>query len=354
MMKFAFAGAIFLACVSAAAAQTVQSEQAFDPRALKQTVAGPPTSVMVLGSVHLKNLDTFEPAWLVPLVDRLVAYKPEVVTIEALSGQQCDILRRYPAVYSGVAASYCPSIELAAKATGMDVPQATAAVTAMLDTWPDQPRPAARRRLASLFLAGGEPASALVQWLRLEPAERHEGNGLDEGLVKELDRLKGNANENFQVGAVVAARAGLERVYAIDDHTADGSVSEDPGLSATLQRLWAYEGSTQKQIKAQDFDGPELMLENFRMMNRPDVQRGSIADDFGRALKDDTPEYWGRQYVAWWELRNLRMVANIRATFAQKPGARVLVIVGSTHKPYFDAYLDQMHEVKIIDTASVL
>jgi hypothetical protein len=38
---------------------------------------------------------------------------------------------------------------------------------------------------------------------------------------------------------------------------------------------------------------------------------------------------YGRQYVAWWETRNLRMVANIRVAFGNHPGARVLNIVGS-------------------------
>ena len=48
------------------------------------------------------------------------------------------------------------------------------------------------------------------------------------------------------------------------------------------------------------------------------------------------------------------MVANIRATSGNHPGARVLVIVGASHKAYFDAYLDMMHEVKLVDPATVL
>jgi hypothetical protein len=48
------------------------------------------------------------------------------------------------------------------------------------------------------------------------------------------------------------------------------------------------------------------------------------------------------------------MVANVRAALAAKPGARALVIVGNTHKPYFDAYLRLMHEVRVVPTAQVL
>ena len=48
------------------------------------------------------------------------------------------------------------------------------------------------------------------------------------------------------------------------------------------------------------------------------------------------------------------MVANIRATFVNQPGARVLNIVGASHKGYFEAYLDMMHDVKLVDAEAVL
>lgn len=349
-MRHWWLGVACLALGSAAVAR----DPVFDPRSWKGKMAGEPTPVLVIGSVHLKNLGSFEPAWMTQVLDRLVAYRPGIVTIEALSGVQCDQLRRYPATYPGVAATYCPSVQVARDATGMDVPQATAAAEAMLTAWPEKPVPAARRRLASLFLAGGEQTSALVQWLRLDAAERREGDGLDDKLVKKLNELMTNPNENYQVGAVVAARAALERVHAIDDHTADGAASEDPALGAVLNRLWSQPGATLGKVKAQPFASAPDMLATYRLLNRADIQTGSVAEDFGRALQDPVPGLWGRQYVAWWEIRNLRMVSNIRATFAKRPGARVLVIVGSTHKPYFDAYLDQMHEVAVQDAGAAL
>jgi hypothetical protein len=39
---------------------------------------------------------------------------------------------------------------------------------------------------------------------------------------------------------------------------------------------------------------------------------------------------------------------------SEEPGMRLLVIVGSSHKGYLDAYLDQMHDVRIADVAPVL
>jgi hypothetical protein len=48
------------------------------------------------------------------------------------------------------------------------------------------------------------------------------------------------------------------------------------------------------------------------------------------------------------------MVANIRAAFGNHPGARVLNIVGASHKPYFDTYLGMMHEVALVEAEAIL
>lgn len=46
--------------------------------------------------------------------------------------------------------------------------------------------------------------------------------------------------------------------------------------------------------------------------------------------------------------------ANIRETFREKPDARVLTIVGASHKPWFHRWLGQMQGVEIVDVAQVL
>jgi hypothetical protein len=48
------------------------------------------------------------------------------------------------------------------------------------------------------------------------------------------------------------------------------------------------------------------------------------------------------------------MASNIREVLAERPGMRLLVVVGSSHKGYLDAYLDLMHDVHIADVAPVL
>lgn len=108
-------------------------------------------------------------------------------------------------------------------ATGLDVPAATAEIDRLLVTWHATPTPSQPRRLAALFLAGGEPVSALVQWLRLPKAERRTGDGMDSILVAALNDRSGGrrkGSEDTMIAAPLAAALGLERVHSMDDHTA--------------------------------------------------------------------------------------------------------------------------------------
>ena len=66
------------------------------------------------------------------------------------------------------------------------------------------------------------------------------------------------------------------------------------------------------------------------------------------AMRAKSPEGYPQIWGAGWEIRNLCMVANIRETFRERPGARMLSIAGISHKPRFDAWLGQLQGVEIV------
>lgn len=334
--------------------EQVQSP-AFDPASLRQGMSGPPTRVMVLGTMHLANLTDFQPGLLEPVLDRLTVYRPDIIAIEAVSGVECDMFRRYPGRYEQTAKSYCPSTEVAYAETGFDVPAATALIDATLKDWPAQPSAQQRRDLAALFLAGGERTSALVQWLQLAPEEQIAADHLTPTLVEQLRRLAVRQNESELIAAVLAARLGLARVHPMDDHTADAvAMDYDEGVGPAVNEVWAQPNPTLVEMQAQSLDTPEDFLRTFRFNNLPSTQIGQARAEMGGALAHVSPQMSARKYVAWWEVRNLRMGANIRASFANRPGTKVLVLVGSSHKAYLDAYLSAISEVELIDPLSVL
>ena len=353
------AGTVLLA-MSEAHAQDYRPS--FSPDLLKGPVAGTPNDVLVLGSPHLANMPSnFMPEMLEPLLDRLISWQPTGIATEDISGLHCENLRRNPARFADTVRLYCPDTAPAFKATGLDVVAANAEAERLLTLWPANPLPAQRRHLAAIFLAAGERGSALVQWLRLAPAERVAGDGLNSELVASLDKLKDRRNETSLISAVVAARLGLERLWSVDDHSSDTPDSADPAVqkAAADAIKFAWENVATQARQAEDarlekgLAQPGGILDMYRALNAADAPILIYRSDFGAALVERSDQQFGRRYVGYWETRNLRMVANIRDVLALHPGMRMLAIVGASHKGYYEAYLNQMHDVRLVD-ANVL
>jgi hypothetical protein len=331
----------------------------FDPRIYRGSQAGPPTQILTLGSAHLAQLKgPVTSELLAPLLDRLAAWKPDIITHEGISGEQCDQLERYRARFSNVWDTYCWGTAEAQKATGLSVAQAMTAVEATLRNWPTSPVFSARRRLATLFLAANDRMSAQVQWLSLPAGERVAGAEIDPSLLPILNRVGRQPNEAYDIGVALAVRLGHQRVYAVDDHTADSIQALAPaGFGETLNRIWSRPRPPQIaefETRSANVSTPAAMLTFYRFLNTPTLGRALTENDHIAAMRDTASPLLGRQYFAWWETRNLRMVANVRAASGNRPGARVLNIVGAAHKPYYDAYLSMMADVKVIDAQKVL
>src|SRR5947209_16920742 len=60
-----------------------------------------------------------------------------------------------------------------------------------------------------------------------------------------------------------------------------------------------------------------------------------------------------RANAAAWELRDLNITSNIRRASARAPGKRMLVIIGASHKPFLDAYLRALIDVKLLQLSDV-
>ncbi|GAA4854729.1 DUF5694 domain-containing protein [Luteimonas vadosa] len=330
------------------------------PLGANPQVGGPRTQMLTLASTHLSgHSGKWSPAWLEPLLRPLVAWRPQLVTIEQLSGSQCESMRGNPVVFGEIFETYCRDATPFQRALRMSQPQAGREAERLLASWPARPTPAQRRQLAMLFLAAGDFGSAMVQWLRLPAAERVAVDGLTEDALKFLTRSNGRMNESYDVAAVVAARVGLERVHAIDDHTSDGIFQDvDPGYGpwqqARFDRLRGSQALARlESAEAAVRDGQSL-LAYYRAMNAAHALDAQAGLDFGGAFADGHPERFGRLYGAWWETRNLRMVANIREATALHPGARVLNIVGASHKPWFDQWARQMGDVEVVAADEIL
>ncbi|WP_374584426.1 DUF5694 domain-containing protein [Pseudoduganella sp.] len=344
-----------LAVVAVVAAAPLLAQAQADLTQLDRDMAGPKSKVLVLGTMHLSGMPAgFKPAALDSVIDRLAAYRPDIITIEQEPGEDCDLAARHPAKYGP---DWCPSTKAAQEATGLDIPAALAEVDRTLKSWPAQPAPAQRRRLAAAFLAANEPASAQVQWLQLAPAERREGDGLNAKLVERLGKLMQRKNEDNLIAAPLAARLGHQRVYAVDNHTGDRiDVRDIKAFVKSIEAVWASGNAEMKAMQQREGELAQAddLVPLYRYINAPDSMRIYAESNVLPMMRARSAEGYPQIWVGGWEVRNLRMVANIRETFRERPGARVLSIVGASHKPWFDAWLGQLQGVEIVDAAEVL
>ena len=144
----------------------------------------------------------------------------------------------------------------------------------------------------------------------------------------------------------------------MDDHTADSALADKKAFGEALMKAW-NNPATDKRKRVdhtlnEGLGTPEGVLAMYRAYNAPGQGRLIFDSDFGAALNEPSPQRFGRGYVGYWETRNLRMAANIRDVLGAWPGIRMLVVVGASHKGYLEAYLHQMHDVRIVDTVPLL
>lgn len=210
-----------------------------------------------------------------------------------------------------------------------------------------------------MFLSANDRASALVQWLQLAPDECRLGNGIGQPLLDVLTATQARMNETYSIAAVVAARLGHVRVYAVDDHTSDAVLAVAPAnCSAANNAKWASPAATALAAREAPLRGgvttADAMLALYRHLNSPEALRNFIDVDHRAAAGSGGAGECGRRYVAWWETGNLRMVGNIRAAMGTRPVGRVLNIVGASHKPYYDLYLAIVADARIVDAEAVL
>jgi len=341
------------------------AEPIFDPRSYQRSLVGHPTEILVLATPHLSGTpEGWDPAVLAPLLERLERFRPNLITIEALSGQGVSALWQYRAVYGETATDYGGRIMMMAASarvgTGLDMAEAEAELRRLLAAWPAAPTPAQRRRLAALFAAAGDPNSALVQWWRLDPSERRADDGINAGLAAQLGEYERRRNENHLVGSRLAARLGLERVWPIDaqdDDVFTPAQSEAFGrdvFAPMSTRLRADPRMGPVVAAAEHLGSADELLATYRLLNRRATGAAQSELEWRAMVERAWPGDLGRVRLAGWEVRNLRMAANIRQAISGVPGGRVLVIVGSGHKPWLEAYLGMMADVRIVDTETIL
>ena len=202
----------------------------------------------------------------------------------------------------------------------------------------------------------------MVQWWRLDPSERIADESVSRLLAEQLATYDTVArrNENHLIASRLAVRLGQERVYPTDDQCDDVVPNFEANIDAFMEEPWIAQlmedpGFTPLREAPQHLTSAAEALATYRMLNgparRPHRRERPVAqhDQSRRAQAMSAARAWRHGKCA---------ICGRSRTFARSsarhPGGRILVIVGSAHKPWFDAYLSMMSDVQIVDATRVL
>ena len=325
------------------------------------------TTVFVLGTPHLSGVaDRFEPSMVDSLIAALDAFGPDAIAIEKISGRQTAAMERWGGPWDDIVERFAGTFlyygHRVQEKTGWTWSEAHQRADSLLVVARSKDKLASRTRLTLIqsLTAAYRLPSAVLQWSHLAPDAREASTSIPDTVVTALNKRLDAANEVYSIARRLAHERGHSRLYPID-HQAE----KDLAIPIFRPLMKAIGDSIQKAMNAHPVLRRADSLENaglktgellpmYRYLNRDEVGRADVSTQWESMLDVDLPNAMGRKWLALWETRNLHMVGHIRRVTAQHPGGRVLVIVGSSHKPFFDAYLRQMMGVRVIDGAEVL
>jgi hypothetical protein len=126
---------------------------------------------------------------------------------------------------------------------------------------------------------------------------------------------------------------------------------EHPKMRAILERYQAEMEEKAQQLARAAAAGD---LVPFYLAINEERSLLSSLDQWRVLFTTDHPEGLDRARVMMWEARNLGMVRNARVAMATRPGGRFFWLVGASHKPFLEAYLQALVDVELVPVGAAL
>lgn len=317
--------------------------------------------VMVVGTTHLAQLEPVpDAAQRQAVVDRLAAYAPTRVCIEAVPGARVEGFLADPGYHGELLATFAmDAIRLAGEQQARlrvdgRVARAEASRLALMPALDE----AQQVRLVSLQLAGYEPWSAALNWSRLAPAQREAAQArLGRVATGRLDTLVASDNEIASLALPLARTLGQRELCSIDPFVDELGVNalagdlmpmlEDPEIGRGLESF------NELQASHWETRHPNGLVSLLAWLNSDAFAQADLAAQwsvFDRGTGHDA----GKRRLMLWHARNAEIVAHLAREMAREDGARVLLLVGGAHRPFLEASLRTLPWVEVRDARTLL
>lgn len=159
----------------------------------------------------------------------------------------------------------------------------------------------------------------------------------------------------------MARNLGLQKLLSIDDQQDKDIYSKIlPELTKQLLDDTLYNRvansdvyKTTDKIFKEGYQNKNL-LPYFLFINSQEYAIKDAEAQWGVFYKLNLKSGLDRTRAALWEVRNLNIASNIRRATSLNLGSRLLVIVDPSHKPFLEAYLSSLGDIKIVQLNSLL
>lgn len=319
------------------------------------------TQITVVATPHLYALaDCLTPRSLDGVIEKLRAWHPDVIAVENMPAATVDLIEHRDDAFGGeLRAMYPTSFEAGHAAQAELHVTATQARIELARAGTDAPSAEQRVHLVLLLAAAYDYPSAVLQWAYLDDAGRAAAK-LPTALHDKLETSRTAANEIYRIAVPLARSLGLARFALVDDFGGEeawmasfDAFKRDVDASPEASKPAAFydEVTARGQAACRD---PAAMLAHYRWMNGPAYARTDVETQWGMWFRTHFASKLDRARYAAWEARNLAIASNIRKATTLHAGKRVLVLYGAGHKPFLDAYLAPLLDVREVPALDVL
>ena len=316
-----------------------------------------PAEVLVLATPHLSGVEGVTASHVEHVVAALAAFAPKAVVVEALPPHTIEAMQQqadqHPEALDAFVGPRFRELALESqRMLGVDPAAARKALASECAKALPATAEASLRCIRLTAATWDKPWADYLVWRhgRQWPASVPEGM-----LGDRIGRIAKSTNENELIAARLADQFGHPRLYGMDDHPGEdvyGPVFEALVPAIGQSKAYASFKAEARVIKeagerTRQAVAAEDLLPLYRWFNSPE-HSGLVLDEEWRLFVDrDLPRGPGQARIGLWDVRNLAMVSNVLRVVSRHPGERVLVIVGASHKPFFDDYLQRSIGVRV-------
>lgn len=218
-----------------------------------------------------------------------------------------------------------------------------------------------RTKLILNLIASFRLYSAALQWSYIPESIRKTIKEIPKPIVDELNRILASSDEVNTIAITLAKNLGLQKLVPVDDQQDKDIYNKIlPDLTKQVLDDTLYNRAANSEVYRitneifqKGFENKNL-LPYFLYINSQEYAIKDAEAQWSVFYKLNLKSGLDRTRAALWEVRNLNIASNIRRATSLNPGSKLLVIVDPSHKPFLEAYLSSLGDIKIVQLNSIL